>query len=117
MDALIEVENSWLFPSLSKFVPAIKKWDDLILPNFQYAEKIITDTENSRKMKIAEISISRKKIKLPKKFIPPEISKLANSQIQENHKRPNFQIPENSKLMNFKNSEKKYLIVKLDFLE
>ena len=34
------------------------------------AQKIITETENSQKMKIAEISISRKKIKLPKIFIP-----------------------------------------------
>ena len=30
----------------------------------QNDEKIITETENSRKMKIAEISISRQKIKL-----------------------------------------------------
>ena len=36
----------------------------------QNAEKIITETENSRKMKIAEISISQKKIKLPKMFLP-----------------------------------------------
>ena len=34
------------------------------------AEKIISETENSRKMKIAEISISRKKIKLQNMFIP-----------------------------------------------
>ena len=36
----------------------------------QNAEKIFTKTENSRKTKIAEISISRKRIKLPKMFIP-----------------------------------------------
>ena len=86
------------------------------------AEKAITETENSRKMKIAEISISRKKRKLPKMYIPeitnsqnlkkrilklpnlqnPENSILSNFQIPENSKLPNFQIPENSIFMNFK---------------
>ena len=49
--------------------------DDIILPNFQNSDcvkiprKIITEKENSRKMKMTEISISQKKRKLPKKFI------------------------------------------------
>ena len=46
----------------------------------QNAEKIITETENSRKIKIPEISIYRKKIKFPKfKKTNIEIAKLSNS--------------------------------------
>ena len=62
-------------------------------------------------MKIVEISIARKKIKLPKMFIPEitnsrnlkkRILQLSSFQIPENRILSNFQIPVNSKLMSFK---------------
>ena len=59
----------------------------------QNAKKIINEIENSQKMKIVEIPIFRKEIKLPKIFI----LEIKNSQNIKKRilKLSNFRIPEN----------------------
>ena len=65
------------------------------IPQFVNAEKIIIETENSRKIKIAVISMNRKKRKLPKIFIP-EITNVQNLR-KRILRMLNFQILEISK--------------------
>ena len=73
----------------------------------QNVEKIITETEYFRIIKILNNSISRKKRKLPKCSFPKlkkkkkRILKLPMFQNPENSKLANFQIGENNVMPNF----------------